>query len=69
VTAQGDVKEAMAKKTRAAAIMPPMSDLERAPEAESRPPIFGTWRGFYIVVVANTLLVYLLLLLFSRYAR
>jgi hypothetical protein len=33
------------------------------------PPIFRTWPRFYAVVIANTLLVYLLLLLFSRLAR
>jgi hypothetical protein len=44
-----------------------MSDSER--EADSRPPIFGTWRRFYAVVIANTLLIYLLLVLFSRFAR
>jgi hypothetical protein len=33
------------------------------------PPIFRTWTQFYAVVVANTLLVYVLLILFSRYAR
>jgi hypothetical protein len=33
------------------------------------PPILGTWRRFYAVVIANTLLVYVLLLLFSRFAR
>jgi hypothetical protein len=59
----------MSKKRRAAAIMPPMSDPSAPREDESRPPIFGTWPIFYAVVVANTLLVYLLLSLFSRYAR
>lgn len=33
------------------------------------PPIFGTWPRFYAVVIANTLLVYGLLLLFSAFAR
>jgi hypothetical protein len=33
------------------------------------PPIFGSWRRFYAVVIANTLLVYGLLLLFSAFAR
>jgi hypothetical protein len=37
--------------------------------AESPPPILGTWRRFYFVVVVNTLLVYALLLLFSVFAR
>jgi hypothetical protein len=36
---------------------------------DSPPPIFGTWRRFYAVVIANTLLVYFLLFLFSRFAR
>jgi hypothetical protein len=38
-------------------------------EPDSPPPVFGTWRRFYGVVVLNTLLVYALLVLFSRYAR
>ena len=38
-------------------------------ESESAPPVFGTWGRFYAVVIANTLFVYLLLLLFSAYAR
>ena len=38
-------------------------------EPDSPPPVFGTWARFYTVVVANTLLVYLLLILFSAYAR
>jgi hypothetical protein len=38
-------------------------------ETDSPPPILGTWRRFYAVTIANTLLVYLLLLLFSRFAR
>jgi hypothetical protein len=38
-------------------------------EDADAPPIFGTWRRFYAIVVANTLLVYLLLLLFSAFAR
>ena len=59
----------MSKKMRAATIMPPMSDPELEGEADSRPPIFGTWRNFYAIVIANTLFVYLLLVLFSRYAR
>jgi hypothetical protein len=32
------------------------------------PPVFGRWRRFYAVVIANTVLVYLLLYLFSYYA-
>ena len=36
---------------------------------DAPPPIFGTWARFYGVVIANTLLVYVLLLLFSAYAR
>ncbi len=38
-------------------------------EPDSPPPVFGTWGRFYAVVVANTLLIYLLLILFSAYAR
>ncbi len=38
-------------------------------EPDSPPPVLGTWRRVYLVVVANTLFVYLLLLLFSAYAR
>ena len=38
-------------------------------EPESPPPVFGTWGRFYAVVIANTLFVYLLLILFSAYAR
>ena len=38
-------------------------------EPETPPPVFGTWRTFYAVVVGNTILVYLLLILFSAYAR
>jgi hypothetical protein len=38
-------------------------------QGDPPPPIFGTWPRFYAVVVANTLLVYLLLLLFSRFSR
>ncbi len=33
------------------------------------PPILGTWRLLYLVVVVNTVLVYGLLLLFSAFAR
>ena len=39
------------------------------PGPDPPPPIFGTWKGFYTVVIANTLLVYVLLLLFSAFAR
>lgn len=38
-------------------------------EPESPPPVFGTWKRFYGVVIANTLLIYILLILFSVYAR
>lgn len=38
-------------------------------EADSPPPVFGTWKRFYAVVVANTVFVYLLLILFSIYSR
>jgi len=38
-------------------------------ETDTKPPVFGTWGRFYAVVIANTLLTYLLLILFSIYAR
>ena len=38
-------------------------------EPDLPPPIFGTWGRFYAVVIANTLVTYLLLVLFSAYAR
>jgi hypothetical protein len=38
-------------------------------EPESPPPILGTWKRVYVVIVANTLVTYLLLILFSAYAR
>jgi len=38
-------------------------------EPDTPPPVFGTWGRFYAVVIANTLLTYLLLILFSAYAR
>lgn len=44
-------------------------DRTQEPERDPPPPIFGTWGRFYAIVVANTLFVYLLLVLFSRYAR
>ena len=47
-----------------AGTMQPMSQ-----EPDSPPPILGTWRRFYAVVVLNTILVYALLVLFSRFAR
>lgn len=37
-------------------------------DADEPPPILGTWGRFYALVIANTLLVFLLLYLFSRYA-
>ncbi len=36
--------------------------------SEEPPPVLGTWRRFYTVVIVNTVLVYFLLYLFSRYA-
>lgn len=33
------------------------------------PPVFGSWGRFYAVVIANTLVVYLLLFLFSHFFR
>ena len=38
-------------------------------EPDTPPPVFGSWGRFYGVVIASTLLVYLLLILFSAYAR
>lgn len=38
-------------------------------EPDSPPPILGTWGRVYFAVVANTLFVYVLLMLFSAYAR
>lgn len=38
-------------------------------EPDSPPPVFGTWGRFYAVVIANTIVTYLLLILFSMYAR
>lgn len=38
-------------------------------EKRDRAPLFGTWKRFYVVVLANTLFVYLLLVLFSTCAR
>ena len=38
-------------------------------EPDEPPPVFGTWGRFYAVVIANTLVVYLLLFLFSHYFR
>jgi hypothetical protein len=45
----------------------PGIELQQKADPEEAPPVFGTWRRFYIVVVVNTLLTYLLLLLFSYY--
>ncbi len=41
---------------------------ENAAHSDESPPVLGTWGRFYAVVIANTILVYLLLLLFSYYA-
>ena len=46
-----------------------MSKRDDTTDPESPAPIFGTWRRFYAFVLANTFLVYLLLVLFSLYAR
>jgi hypothetical protein len=40
-----------------------------ATEPEGPPPLFGTWGRFYAFVVANTLLVFALLVLFSVATR
>ena len=36
-------------------------------DPDELPPVFGTWGRFYAVVIANTLVVYLLLFLFSYF--
>ena len=36
---------------------------------EPPPPLFRSWRRFYVAVLVNTLLIYALLLLFSAFAR
>lgn len=41
---------------------------ESKASSDEPPPVFGTWWRFYAVVIANTVLVYLLLYLFSHYA-
>jgi hypothetical protein len=47
----------------------PKTEEKTDPEYDPPPPVFGTWGRFYAVVVANTVFVYLLLSLFSRFAR
>jgi hypothetical protein len=42
--------------------------LKEKADPDEPPPVLGTWRRFYWLVVINTLVVYLLLLAFSRYA-
>ena len=37
-------------------------------DPDEPPPIAGTWRRLYAIVIANTVIVYLILYLFSRYA-
>ncbi len=37
-------------------------------DPEAPPPVFGTWKRFYAFVIINTLVIYLLLLLFSHFA-
>lgn len=37
-------------------------------DPDEPPPVFGTWNRFYAVVIANTLVVYLLLFLFSYFS-
>ncbi|MGH9322115.1 MAG: hypothetical protein ACRD21_20790 [Vicinamibacteria bacterium] len=46
-----------------------MLDRSENPEPDPPPPLFGTWGRVYAVVIANTVLIYLLLVLFSKYAR
>jgi hypothetical protein len=38
-------------------------------DPDEPPPVFGTWGRFYVVVIANTLVVYLFLFLFSHSFR
>ena len=48
----------------------PMENLpETKTDPDEPPPVFRTWGRFYAVVIANTLVVYLLLFLFSHYFR
>lgn len=50
-------------------------ETDAAPEGDGSdglsgaPPLFGSWNRLYGAVVLNTLLIYLLLFLFSRYTR
>ncbi len=44
------------------------SRLREKADPEAPPPVFGTWKRFYMVVIINTLVTYLLLLLFSNFA-
>jgi hypothetical protein len=37
-------------------------------DPDEPPPVLGSWGRVYALVIANTLLVFLLLYLFSRYA-
>lgn len=39
------------------------------PDPDEPPPVFGSWGRFYAIVIANTLVVYLLLYLFSHAFR
>ncbi|MFQ5792086.1 MAG: hypothetical protein ACE5JI_16575 [Acidobacteriota bacterium] len=36
-------------------------------DPDEPPPVLGSWRRFYLVVILNTVFVYLLLYLFSHY--
>jgi hypothetical protein len=48
----------------------PVENLPKAKaDPDEPPPVLGTWGRFYAVVVANTLVVYLLLFLFSYFFR
>ena len=44
------------------------SQLRAKADPEAPPPVFGTWKRFYMIVIINTLVTYLLLLLFSNFA-
>jgi hypothetical protein len=44
------------------------SRLREKADPDEPPPVFGTWRRFYTIVLVNTIMVYLLLLVFSYFS-
>lgn len=40
--------------------------LREKADPDAPPPVFGTWKRFYTIVIINTLVTYLFLLLFSN---